>query len=260
VEPTPTILVVDDVPLFRELESLFLARCGRVITASSGREALAIAARERPAVVVLDAHLPDVSGEELCRRLKQPDDTPPIVLITGTGSAAEHAAAIRAGADDVLAKPLSRLALVQTVQRFTRFPIPRGLPRVTMVAPVRIVRGREEAWGTARNLSRGGMFVECEGRFPEEQEVDLEFQLPGTEEALRPSAQVVWNRAGNGDRPGFGVRFLSIDAPAARTLDEYVHEWAHPEALAFEPRDVASGGIERRRVLRRAERAGRERA
>ena len=73
MEPSPTILVVDDVPLFRELECLFLARCGRVITASTGREALALAARERPAVVVLDAHLPDVAGEEVCRLLKRPD-------------------------------------------------------------------------------------------------------------------------------------------------------------------------------------------
>jgi uncharacterized protein (TIGR02266 family) len=240
VEPSPTILVVDDVPLFRELESLFLARCGRVITACSGNEALALAARERPAVVVLDAHLPDVPGDEMCRRLKGPEPTP-IVVITGAGTAEEHAAAIRAGADDVLAKPLSRLALVETVQRFTRFPIPRGLPRVDVAAPVRIVQGRSEAWGTARNLSRGGMFVECEGGLPASGEVDLEFQLPGSPEALRPSARVVWQRPGNGDRPGFGVRFLSIDAPAARSLDEYVHEWAHPDALTFEARRPPNG-------------------
>ena len=242
MEPTPTILVVDDVALFRELESLFLARCGRVVTACSGSEALAVAARERPAVIVLDAHLPDVSGEEVCRRLKSPEATP-IVVITGTGSADEYAAAIRAGADDVLAKPLSRLALVETVQRFTRFPIPRGLPRVSMVAPVRIVQGQAEAWGTARNLSRGGMFVECEGGLPAQAEIDLEFQLPGSDEALRPSAQVIWQREGNGGRPGVGVRFLSIDAPAARTLDEYVHEFAHPDALAFSARRPANGGI-----------------
>ena len=239
MEPSPTILVVDDVALFRELESLFLARCGRVVTASSGQEALAVAAREHPAVVVLDAHLPDVSGGDVCRRLKGPDATP-IVVITGTGSAEEHAAAIRAGADDVLAKPLSRMALVETVQRFTRFPAPRGLPRVAMDARVRIVQGREEAWGTARNLSRGGMFVECEGGLPERGEVDLEFRLPGSDEALRPSAQVVWQRPGNGDRQGFGVRFLSIDGPAARSLDEYVHEWALPEDLAFTAQRPAS--------------------
>jgi uncharacterized protein (TIGR02266 family) len=132
------------------------------------------------------------------------------------------------------------MALVETVQRFTRFPIPRGLPRVAMETRVRIREGRSEAWGTARNLSRGGMFVECESGLPQQEEVDLEFQLPGSGEAIRPSARVVWQRAGNGDCPGFGVRFLSIDAPAARTLDEYVHEFAHPDALAFEARRPAS--------------------
>jgi uncharacterized protein (TIGR02266 family) len=234
--------VVDDVPLFRELGSLFLARCGRVITASSGAEALSVAARERPVVVVLDAHLPDVPGDEVCRRLKGPEGETPVVVITGTGSADEHAAAIRAGADDVLAKPLSRLSLVETVQRFTRFPVPRGLPRVTVVAPVRIQGARGESWGTARNLSRGGMFVECEAPIAGEEELGLEFQLPGSDAALRPTARVVWHHPGNGARRGFGVRFLSLDAPAARSLDEYVHEFAQPEALRFGPRGPASGG------------------
>jgi uncharacterized protein (TIGR02266 family) len=232
------------VPLFRELGSLFLARCGRVITASSGDEALRLAARERPAVVVLDAHLPDVPGEEICRLLKRPQTDTPVVVITGTGSADEHAAAIRAGADDVLAKPLSRLTLVETVQRFTRFPVPRGLPRVTVWAPVRILQGGEEAWGTAHNLSRGGMFVECEDGLAKDEELGLEFQLPGSDESLRPTAHVVWQRPGNGRRPGFGVRFLSLDAPAARSLDEYVHEFAQPDALAFGPRGPGSGGRE----------------
>lgn len=243
MNPIPTILVVDDVPLFRELECLFLARCGRVITASSGREALATAERERPAVVVLDAHLPDVSSEELCRRLKGPDGEPPVVVVTGAGTAAEHAAAIRAGADDVLSKPLSRLALVQTVQRFTRFAIPRGLPRVSLTAPVRIVRGQAETWGTARNLSRGGMFVECDAGLSETEELALEFQLPGADETIRQTAQVIWTRPGNGDRPGFGLRFLALDGPSARSLDAYVHEWAHPDALAFERRNAASGAL-----------------
>ena len=244
MRPTPTILVVDDVPLFRELESLFLARCGRVITAASGQEALDVAARELPAVVVLDSSLPDLSGEEVCRRLKAPDLHPPIVVITGTGSAEEHAAAVRAGADDVLAKPLSRLVLVETVQRFTRFPVPRGLPRVTMTAPVRIVEGKSESWGTARNLSRGGMYLECERALAEGQELDFEFALPGGG-TLRSVGRIVWERSGDGQhRRGFGVRFLSLDAPAARSLAEYVHEYAPPEALSFAPRGPRSGALD----------------
>lgn len=243
MEPIPTILVVDDVPLFRELEALFLARCGRVITASSGREALELAERERPAVIVLDAHLPDLPGEEVCRRLKHPTPAhePPIVVVTGSGAAEEHAAAIRAGADDVLAKPLSRMALVETVQRFIRFPEPRGLPRVNVETPVRLRAADAEAWGTSRNLSRGGMFVECPAELAAD-EIELEFRLPGAIEPLRPSARVVWRRSANGAPGGLGVRFLELDAPAARALDAYVHEWAHPDALAFVmPR--ASGGI-----------------
>ena len=225
----PTILFVDDVPLFRELGALFLARCGRVITASCGREALAVAAREQPAVIVLDSHLPDLSGEEVCRRLKQPGAglETPIVVVTGSGAADEHAAAIRAGADDVLAKPLSRMALVETVQRFTRFSEPRGLPRVSVETPVHIRASDAEAWGTSRNLSRGGMFLECLSDVGGD-ELDLEFHLPGTGDPLCPTARVIWRRPEAGAAAGLGVRFLELDAPAARRLDAYVHEWALP--------------------------------
>jgi uncharacterized protein (TIGR02266 family) len=251
VEPTPTILVVDDVPMFRELGSLFLARCGRVITASSAREALALAARERPAVIVLDAHLPDLPGEEVCLLLKRaaPAGGPgasevPVVVVTGTGSAEEHEAAIRAGADDVLSKPLSRAVLVEAVQRFTRFPVPRGLPRVSVVTPVRILRGDAEAWGTARNLSRGGMFVECDEALAPDQEIAVQFRLPGSPDDFRPTARVVWRREAQGGRSGVGLRFLSLGAPAARELDDYVREWAPPEAFTFAWRRPFAGGAQ----------------
>jgi CheY-like chemotaxis protein len=76
VEPSPTILVVDDVAPFASW-SRSSGACGRVITAR-GREA-DVAARERPAVVVLDAHLPDVSGDEVPAP-EGPRRWPPVVV------------------------------------------------------------------------------------------------------------------------------------------------------------------------------------
>ena len=71
MEPKRTILVVDDAPMFREIESLFLCRYGRVVTAASGAEALEAVRREQPDVVVLDFHLPDIDSETLCRRIME---------------------------------------------------------------------------------------------------------------------------------------------------------------------------------------------
>lgn len=233
MESLRTILVVDDIAMFRELESVFLARCGRVVTASDAAGALRIAESARPHVIVLDSRLPDVPGTELCRALKaRPEfaDTA-VILIAPDGSAAEHAAAIRAGADDVLCKPLDRMSLVETVQRFVRFDDPRGLPRVSLRTPVRVQAAETEGWATARNVSRGGMFLEAESAIPMSDELALEFRLPDGKRSLSPTARVVWRReAWDGTPAGVGIRFLDLDGPARRALEAYVHERAAEHA------------------------------
>jgi len=231
VDSSRTILIVDDVPMFRELESVFLARCGRVVTGCNGAEALTLAERELPDIIVIDDCLPDLPGHEVCRRLKASpgfEDTP-IIVITRAGSAIEHAKAVRSGADDVLSKPISRLALVETVQRFIRFSAPRGLPRVTVDTPVHLVSPDTDSWGVARNVSRGGMFIEMSSDFDSEKELRAEFELPEANETFSRTVRVVWQRAQWREQPaGLGVRFVDLDAPDARRLDDYVHERALP--------------------------------
>jgi uncharacterized protein (TIGR02266 family) len=227
VEAARTILVVDDTPLFRELGALFLARTGRVVTANNGFEALELAGRECPSVIVADLDMPHMGGDDLCRRLKQiPElrDTA-VILLTAGDRGEDRARAIRAGASDVLAKPLSRVALIQAVNRFLRGGRGRGLTRAELEAPVQIVHRSESRWGQARNLSRGGMFVEAELPMPLYTEVELEFRLREDAAPLLPTAQVVWRREpGPGRRPGVGLQFLALDGSSARAIDAYVYE------------------------------------
>ena len=160
-EPRHTILVVDDAPLMRELAALFLARAGRVITAASGEEALAVARLEEPALIVADVRMPGIDGATLCRTLKQDPllGAVRVVLLAATGDADERERAVRAGADDVLPKPIDRVALLDSARRQLA-DAPRGLPRVPITTPIQM-RHHRDAWsGLARNLSRGGVFVE----------------------------------------------------------------------------------------------------
>jgi len=236
VESKRTILVVDDAPMFREMESLFLCRYGRVLTAASGAEALEVVRRERPDVVVLDFHLPDIDGETLCRRIRafRPPEGASAVVAISSGDSRDHERAIRAGAADVLARPLSRLALVETVNRLVRFPEMRGMARIDHAATVRVLMERQEHWGTMRNLSRGGMYIEASWSAPPESEMQLEFRLPEVGETLSPTAKVIWSRMRqDGVSAGMGVRFLALDAASARTLDVFVYERFVPETDTF---------------------------
>ncbi len=239
------ILVVDDAPLFRDLESLFLARSGRVITARNAEEGLAALRRERPDVAVIDLHMPGTSGDALCRTIKADADLSgtPVILVAGPDAPEDHALAIRAGADDVLAKPLSRLTLIHAVNRFLRSPVVRGLARVDLETAVRIRLPDEDAWGTARNLSRGGIFVELEHAISPNTEVELEFRLPDTKAALAPTAQVVWHRPGAPGAPmGLGLQFLALDGASAQQIEAFVYE--HLPTAEDPP--LAAAGMEAR--------------
>jgi len=226
MESKRTILIVDDAPLFLELESLFLARSGRVVTAASGPEALEAARRERPDLMLVDAFMPGMDGAALCRAVKGDPALAaiPVVILTSSDAGEDRAAALRAGASDVLSKPVSRMELIEAVQRFLRYRHVRGLPRAPFRAPVHVDDGHTDWMGTARNVSRGGIFVEGGKEVAPHSEVTLQFDLPESGIHVRPSAEVVWIE--RGESAGMGLRFLGLDGKSARLLDHWVHERA----------------------------------
>jgi uncharacterized protein (TIGR02266 family) len=228
------ILIVDDAPMFRELESLFLARTGRVITASSGAEALEIARHNPPDVVVADYAMPGMNGDALCREIKSDPDLrrTPVIIVAGRYEEDEHERAVRAGADDVIEKPINRLTLIQAVNRFLRLAV-RGLVRVPIESEVRLGLQNCETWGRACNISRGGIFVEAEVSAAPDTEVQLEFLLPDATDTLAPTAKVIWRRMQSPTvRPGLGMQFLKLDRNVAKRLDDFVYEHAAAQGSA----------------------------
>lgn len=226
----PQILVVDDVPIFVELETQFLAGCGNIRTARSGSEALEVMAASRIDVAVVDIGLSDTTGDVLCRELRECAKNPafPVVLVSN-GDPDEHARAVLAGASDVISKPLSRTALVAAVSRMLVPGGPRGLPRIPVDAPARLRGPHQEVEGRLVNLSRGGLFVRAEWFPPVGTELALEFSLPEDDVSLTPTATTVWRQSPTSDTvPGFGMRFLKLDGATLNTLESYVHERYSP--------------------------------
>lgn len=115
-----TVLVVDDELKIRELVASYLEREGySVLLSDSGEHALKVAAKGHPDLVVLDLMLPDMSGEEVARSLRQVGNVP-IVMLTAKASEEDRVAGLRLGADDYLAKPFSPRELVARVQAVLR--------------------------------------------------------------------------------------------------------------------------------------------
>jgi class 3 adenylate cyclase len=121
-----TILAVDDQPPnLRLLDAVLSPRGYRVITASSGEEALELLPSSGVDLVLLDIVMPGIDGYEVCRRIRSEPATAflPVVMITASGDQ-EKTRAIEAGADDFVSKPFHQgelLARVASLVRIKRY-------------------------------------------------------------------------------------------------------------------------------------------
>jgi two-component system, OmpR family, phosphate regulon response regulator PhoB len=116
-----TILVVDDEPSIVELVRFTLEDADvRVVEASDGAEALILARRIKPDLVLLDVQMPRLDGLEVCRQLRRDSDftRTPIIMLTAAGQQADRTRGLAAGADEYLTKPFSPLALLALVEAF----------------------------------------------------------------------------------------------------------------------------------------------
>ena len=116
-----TILIVDDEAPVRNLLAQLLRDAGhRTLTAIHGSQALDLANREHPDLVIADVMMPVLGGAEMCRRLKGGAATQgiPIILMSGAG----RQVADGAGADDFIDKPFDLDAMERLVQRWLARP------------------------------------------------------------------------------------------------------------------------------------------
>ena len=118
---TSTVLIVDDDPFIRRLIATTLEDVAgmRLVQATDGLEAVALAAEEDPALIFLDIDMPRMDGIAACRALRDAHGTGPrIVMLTAAGREQESTARA-AGADLFLTKPFSPLDLLRLVDDFS---------------------------------------------------------------------------------------------------------------------------------------------
>ena len=151
----PAILIAEDESALVTLLRYNLEREGyRVLEAQDGEEALLVAAEEQPDLVLLDWMLPQLSGIEVCRRLRARQETRnvPIIMLTARGEESDRIRGLDTGADDYLTKPFSMTELLARLRAVLRRIRPSLAEDVVSVGDIEMDRA-------AHRVRRAGVEV-----------------------------------------------------------------------------------------------------
>ncbi len=150
------ILIIDDEVKITEVIKSYLERSGyEVYTAFNGEQSLEAFEKVQPALVILDLMLPDMSGEEICRRLRKQSRVP-IIMLTAKIEEPDIIHGLDIGADDYLTKPFSPRQLTARVRALLRRSGPDTVPLANIMS---FSKGDLVVDFTRHEVKKGGIAV-----------------------------------------------------------------------------------------------------
>ena len=120
-----TVLVVDDDPLTQRVLQHYLERAGyQMLSANNGRDAIKLARRDSPRLIILDVMMPDMDGWTVLKKLKKTEATKaiPVILLSANADLMAKEESSRSGATLVLVKPISAEQLLAVIRRLVPGP------------------------------------------------------------------------------------------------------------------------------------------
>jgi CheY-like chemotaxis protein len=224
------VLVVEDDRDAGAVLRDFLLELGHdPILVASAEAALGRLERDTPDAIILDLHLPGLSGVEFLRLPAVRRSGVPIVAVSGVATETQARECLALGAFDFLSKPvalphlgevlaaLEPHALHRQLARVGRSPERRRGPRVPVLLPVRIIEYRGTEWsGWASDVSAFGIKVQDDAALEPGQAVKLTFALPDGGPPVRVTSLVL-----RGDRSGHAFYFVNLTADDFDRLGEF---------------------------------------
>ena len=222
------ILLVDDAAMFLEIQKDFLKLSSiSVLCAKDGLEALEKDRILRPDLLVMDLHMPRMTGAECCTAMKADPalSSIPVIMATSAGKDEDHEICRKAGCDGLLTKPFERGLFLDAIRRFIP-ELDRREARIPFTSAIRFQAFRVTMTGTILDLSARGIFVATEYDLDVGTEIVLTFALAEANGSLIQAKGVVrWKNSTakkiKEEYPqGFGLEFTAI---AGESLSVFKH-------------------------------------
>ncbi|MEZ4600427.1 MAG: TIGR02266 family protein [Syntrophotaleaceae bacterium] len=202
------------------------------LVACSGVQAYESAVYDRPDLIVMNAVLPELNGDECCCRLKTHPDLKkiPVVLVVDLAHQDMLDRCRRAGCDDLIPGPVDWSQMTEVCRKHLRIQL-GAAPRI----PVRMTvfygpaSDRRKLSNYSINISAGGLFIETDSPLPMNTPLDLEFVLPGQPLPISCQGRVAWvNEPPKKQNPfmpcGMGVQFLDLSVEDMHLVRSFMRQ------------------------------------
>ena len=215
----PKILLVDDTKMLLEIIKSYLINSSvQVFTALNGKEAIEVARKERPDLVVLDQNMPIMNGTECCMAIRKDSllKKIPIIMMSSRATQEDRELFKQAGCDDFMAKPLERQRFLAKLHAFLPI-VEQREARVPCRTEVTMEIAGTYICGICEDISMHGLYVATDFKAAVASNISLRFRLPGKTDSplITAKGRIAWlNCAGHRIKPylppGFGVEFSEI--------------------------------------------------
>ena len=219
-----TVLIADDLKFFLEIEKSYLQRGGfEVLTATTGEEAVEMAQKRQPHLVLLDLEMPKMDGAASCAAMRRVPalQATPIIIMSATGTPQNRERCLKAGCTEFVAKPEKPDELLGIVARILSIK-KRETKRITVVFNVTGTHASRQIIGQAKDLGEKGLLLESSSPIAVGSVLELEFYLPGTRAQVKAKAKVVRSLKGPEGAPLAGLEFIDLSQADQAAILDYV--------------------------------------
>lgn len=205
------VLLVDDVRLFVEiLKGFFEGSDVVVLTATNGHDALAIAEREKPNLIIMDKYMPIMDGVSCCKSLKANPMLRqiPVILLSNDLKNQDIEVYKETGFSDWIQKPVERNVFLDSARKYLNSKLRRDI-RVQFSTQVYLAGQDNIPVGMTIDISSSGLCIESDKHFSQGDHLTLTFALQGNDAPIEVSGKVAWMKI-SGGKSYLGFEFIEI--------------------------------------------------
>jgi uncharacterized protein (TIGR02266 family) len=229
-----SILLVDDVELFLELERTFFHRDDfDLLMAINAEEIMQLVLAQKPDLIFMDMDISGSRGDDICRWIKQDKDLNlvPVIMVVDSGNLEAEALCRQAGCDAIIHRPVKRSQLLSAAKTFLDLA-DRQKDRIASRLLVEFGQHSDELnCNYSVNISPGGVFVATSDVMPVDTQLAIRVEFPDSRRNLSCEGRVAWlNYPETRKKPhlptGMGIEFASLADEQLDLLKVYLMDAA----------------------------------